>query len=258
MGTSTAEKGDAATAKTGVNNPAANIFVFKPELTFKDSTAYYGETVPADFTSSNKVGATKWMHGTKEAVPAQMIGTAPTLGIAYAPDGTNSKIIDGKYTKQDVPVKVDVTIGTENVNAHTTFVHQDCTEADCNWTTPTTKGAPAFLIHVKTCQLTITKNGGAKNEPYVFTVKKDGQPYTEVTIVGNNNVTIYELPVGTYTIEENTGWSWRFDPTYLNNNVKLSAGQDSGAITCTNKPDNNKWLNGFSDVVTNTFGAAHN
>lgn len=259
VGTSTAEKGDAATAKTGVNNPAANIYVFKPELTFKDSTAYYGETVPANNDySSNQVGTEKWMHDGTEAVSSEMLGKKPTLDISYTPDA--SKLENGKYTKQDVPVTATVKIGTENVNEHTTFVHDTCTEADCNWTTPTTKGAPAFLIHVQTCQLTITKNGGAENEPYVFTVKKDGQPYTEVTIVGNNNVTIYELPVGTYTIEENTGWSWRYpSPTYsTTTGVALSADSHEGTITCTNTLDNNKWLNGFSNVVTNTFDAAHN
>lgn len=186
-----------------------------------------------------------------------MIGTAPELTIGYAPE-TGKIDANGKInTKQDIAVDVTVKIGSADVTNKTTFVHQACDPA-CSWNVTAPNGNPAFLIHVKTCQLTITKNGGAKNEPYVFTVKKDGQPYTEVTIVGNNNVTIYELPVGTYTIEENTKWSWRYPyPTY-SDDVTLSAGQDSGAITCTNKPDNNKWLNGFSDVVTNTFGAAHN
>lgn len=248
--TPTSTEGTQATEQSGSGEGSIN--VFKPELTFKDSTAYYGETVPANNNySGNQVGAEKWMHDGTEAVPSEMLGEKPTLDISYTPD--ESKLENGKYTKQDVPVTATVKIGTENVNEHTTFVHQDCTGKTC--TLPT---GYHFWIHVKTCQLTITKQGGDAGEPYVFTVKKDGQPYTEVTIVGNNNVTIYELPVGTYTIEENTGWSWRFDPTYLNNNVKLSAGQDSGAITCTNTLKNNYWLNGFSDVVTNTFGVKHN
>lgn len=251
-GTTTPEKGPAATEKT--NSATKNIFVFKPELTFRDSTAYYGGDVPA---YSGNLTFTKWKHKGVEAEPDEMIGTAPELTIGYAPE-TGKIDASGKInTKQDIAVDVTVKIGSADVTDKTTFVHQACDPA-CGWNVTAPNGNPAFLIHVKTCQLTITKNGGAEKEPYVFTVKKDGQPYTEVTIVGNNNVTIYELPVGTYTIEENTGWSWRFDPTYFNNNVKLSAGQDSGAITCTNKPDNNKWLNGFSDVVTNTFGAAHN
>ena len=251
-GTSTTEKGNAATAKD--NKADAKINVFIPELTFKDSTAYYGDDAPA---YTNNLTDTKWKHNGVEAEPDKMIGTAPELTIGYAPE-TGKIDASGKInTKQDIKVSAKVEINGADVTNKTTFVHQACDPA-CSWNVTAPNGNPAFLIHVKTCQLTITKNGGAENEPYVFTVKKDGNPYTEVTIVGNNNVTIYELPVGTYTIEENTGWSWRFDPTYLNNNVKLSAGQDSGAITCTNKPDNNKWLNGFSDVVTNTFGAAHN
>lgn len=239
--------------KTATSN-AAKINVFTPELTFKDSTAYYGDNAPA---YSGNLTSTKWKHKGVEAEPDKMIGTAPELTIGYAPE-TGKIDASGKInTKQDIKVSAKVEINGADVTNKTTFVHQACDPA-CSWNVTAPNGNPAFLIHVKTCQLTITKTGGAENEPYVFTVKKDGQPYTEVTIVGNNNVTIYELPVGTYTIEENTKWSWRFDPTYLNNNVKLSAGQDSGAITCTNKPDNNKWLNGFSDVVTNTFDAAHN
>lgn len=247
VGTSTAEKGDAATAKTSVNNPAANIYVFKPELTFKDSTAYYGETVPANNNySGNQVGAEKWMHDGTEAVPSEMLGEKPTLDISYTPDG--SKLENGKYTKQDVPVSATVKIGDTNVTDKTTFVHQNCTDKTC--TLPT---GYHFWIHVKTCQLTITKKDGNNGEPYVFTVKKDGQPYTEVTIVGNNNVTIYELPVGTYTIEENTKWSWRYTANN-GSSAALTSQNPTGTIICTNTRTIDKWLNGFSDVVKNTFG----
>lgn len=249
-GTTTTEKGVAATEQSATATGKIN--VFKPELTFKDSTAYYGETVATDF-SGNKVSEV-WKHDNKEAVPAEMTGNKPDLTIAYTPDGTK---LDGtKYGKQDVPVTATVKIGTENVNEHTTFVHQDCTTA-CGWGTPATPGAPAFLIHIQTCTLNITKQGGAEKEPYVFTVKKDGQPYTEVTIVGNDSVTIYELPVGDYTIEEDTGWSWRYpNPTYTTA-IELSAAQTSGTITCTNTLKNNYWLNGFSQVVKNIFDISH-
>ena len=192
-----------------------------------------------------------------------MIGTAPELTIGYAPE-TGKIDASGKInTKQDIAVDVTVKIGSADVTDKTTFVHQACDPA-CSWNVTAPNGNPAFLIHVKTCQLTIIKNGGAENEPYVFTVKKDGQPYTEVTIVADKNgrgsETIIELPVGIYTIEENTGWSWRYpSPTYsTTTGVALSADSHEGTITCTNKPDNNKWLNGFSDVVTNTFDVAHN
>ena len=249
-GTSTTEKGDAATAKTGVNDPAANIYVFKPELTFKDSTAYYGETVPTNNNySGNQVGTEKWMHDGTAAVPSEMLGEKPTLDISFTPD--ESKLKDGKYTKQDVPVAATVKINTENVNKHTTFVHQDCNPA-CDWNEIELDGDPAFLLHVKTCKLTITKQDGADGEPYVFDICKDGKKYSEVTIEGNDTQTLYELPVGTYTIKEDTGWSWRYS---ANNGgiAALTAQYPTGSITCTNTKTKDQWLNGFSDVVKNIF-----
>ena len=254
---STGSAGTPATEKSGKNTPAANINVFKPELTFKDSTAYYGETVPANNDySSNKVGSETWKHGdtasTDEGVT--MFGTKPTLDITSTPD--ESKLKDGKYTKQDVPVAATVKIGTENVNEHTTFVHQACTTA-CGWETPATPGAPAFLIHIQTCTLNITKQGGAADESYVFDVFKDGVKYSEVTVEGNTSQTLYELPIGNYTILENTGWSWRYNADN-GSGAALSAANPNGSITCTNS-SNGKiyWLNGFSQVVRNIFGISH-
>lgn len=256
VGTSTPANGDAATAKTGANDPAANIYVFKPELTFKDSSAYYGESVPTNNDySSNKVGLETWKHGDTASTDAgvTMLGTKPTLDISYTPD--ESKLESCKYTKQDVPVAATVKIGTENVNEHTTFVHQDCTTA-CGWETPATPGAPAFLIHIQTCTLNITKQGGAADESYVFDVFKDGVKYSEVTVWGNGTETLVELPIGTYTISENTGWSWRYS---ANNggSAALTAQNPTGSIACTNTKNNNQWLNGFSEVVRNIFGTNH-
>lgn len=253
---STGSAGTPATEKSGKNTPAANINVFKPELTFKDSTAYYGESVPANNNySGNKVGSETWKHGDTASTDAgvTMLGIKPTLDISYTPD--ESKLEGGKYTKQDVPVSATVKIGTENVNEHTTFVHQDCDPA-CGWTAPANPGAPAFLIHIQTCTLRITKQGGAGDESYVFDVYKDGKKYSEVTVWGNSTEILVELPIGTYTISENQGWSWRY---YANNgsSTELTAQNPTGNITCVNTKNNNQWLNGFSEVVRNIFGTNH-
>lgn len=253
---STGSAGTPATEKSGKNTPAANINVFKPELTFKDSIAYYGESVPANNNySGNKVGSETWKHGDTASTDAgvTMLGIKPTLDISYTPD--ESKLEGGKYTKQDVPVSATVKIGTENVNEHTTFVHQDCDPA-CGWTAPANPGAPAFLIHIQTCTLRITKQGGAGDESYVFDVYKDGKKYSEVTVWGNSTEILVELPIGTYTISENQGWSWRY---YANNgsSTELTAQNPTGSITCVNTKNNNQWLNGFSEVVRNIFGTNH-
>ena len=250
--TSTDEKGDAATAKTGFNDPAANIYVFKPELTFKDSTAYYGETVPANNNYSGNKVSEKWKHGdtasTDEGVT--MLGTAPTLDITYAPE--EGKIAGEKInTKQDIAVDVAVKIDKADVTDETSFVHTKCGE------TCTDPANGEFWIHVKTCTLTITKQDGADGEPYVFGICKDGVKYSEVTIVGNGSENIVELPVGKYTIEEDTGWSWRYS---ANNggSAALTAQYPTGSITCTNTKTKDQWLNGFSNVEKNISGVSNN
>lgn len=241
-----------AIAKTG--NAIGKINVFKPELTYKDSRVYYGAIVPTDFTA-NKVSEV-WKHANTTSTDpgVVMTGVEPNLHITYTPDGT--KIQDGKInTKQDVPVKAGVKIGTEDVQQYTTFVHQACNPA-CGWNKTTLDGDPAFLLHVDTCQLTITKTGGAAGEPYVFDVYKDGVKYSEVTIVGNDSETIYELPVGNYTIQEDAGWSWRYTGTE-GNGAALGADHPTGSITCNNSINNNYWLNGFSEVVKNIVVVSH-
>lgn len=232
-------------AKTGKNDPAAKINVFKPELTFKDSEGYYGADVPE---LSGNLTKTEWKHPT---ATGDILGTEPKLDITCTPEA--DKINNGKInTKQDIGVDVAVKIGNADVTNHTTFKHLDCAGQTC--TLPEGK---EFLIHVKTCTLTIKKTGGAGNESYVFDVLKDGTKYSEVTIWGNGTEELVELPVGTYTIQENTGWSWRYNADN-GTGVTLSAEAPAGEITCTNTANGKiYWLNGFSQVVRNIFGVSH-
>lgn len=249
------------TGQTGKGEGKIN--VFKPELTFKDSEVYYGDNVPTDYRGN--LVSTKWFH--TQTVDGQEVKTedrnvtmvgapnvqAPVLSVEYTPAA--SKIKDGRInTKDDIPVAVDVKILDISVNSYITFVHQACNPA-CDWNETDLDGNPAFLLHVKTCTLTVRKIDGDSNEPYVFDICKDGEKYSEVTIVGNGSENIVELPVGEYTIEEDTGWSWRFNPNpNYSGKVILSKDNTSGTITCTNTKNNDQWLNGFSDVVKNIFG----
>lgn len=248
---SSTTQGTVATAKT--NSATGKINVFKPELTFKDSEVWYGDNAPADYTS-NKDGEPVWKHGDTLSTTAAMIGTAPTLDLAYTP--MSGCISDGKIAvKTDIPVDVTVKIGSTDVTTNTDFKHTNCTGKTC--TVPSGK---AFLLHVKTCTLTITKAAGTNttignDEYFVFTVKKNGVNYTQVTIQGEGSVTISELPVGTYTIEEDTSVAWRYDkqPTITGNGV-LSSTNPSGNLICTNTKTTDNWLNHFSRVI-NTYGS---
>lgn len=241
--------GDQTGAKTGKNEPAANINVFKPELTFKDSEGYYGADVPE---LGGNLTKTEWKHGTTLDTAVTMTGAKPALDINCTPEAGKIDANGEINTKQDIGVDVAVKIGNADVTSHTKFQHQPCENQTC-----TLPENMEFLIHVKTCTLNITKQGGANNESYVFDVYKDGTKYSEVTIWGNSTETLVELPVGTYTIQENTGWSWRYNADN-GTGVTLSAEAPAGEITCTNKSNGkNYWLNGFSQVVRNIFGVSH-
>lgn len=243
--------GTPATKQSG--SATGKVNVFKPTLTYEDGTVYYGDTFDRATLPGYRT-STSWFHNGTDAATVTMTGTAPELSYGYTYDTT--LLTDTVDTKQDIPVKATISIGDTNITADTSFLHTDC--AGESWSH--TSGDPAFLLHVKTCALTVTKTGGADGEPYVFNVYRNGDLYTQVTVVGNSSITIYELPVGKYTIEEDTGWSWRYDAAYdpdKPDGCTLTAGHNSGSITCTNILKNDRWLNGFSDVIANIFGIRH-
>ena len=247
---SSTTQGTVATAKT--NSATGKINVFKPELTFKDSEVWYGDNAPTDYTG-NKDSEPVWKHGDTLSTDVIMIGTAPTLDLTYAPDA--DKISGGKInSKSDIPVDVTVKIDSTDVTTNTDFKHTNCTGKTC--------GKPndgAFWLHVNTCTLTITKAAGTNttignDEYFVFTVKKDGVDYTQVTIQGEGSVTISELPVGTYTIEEDTSVAWRYGTPDYSGSGALSSTNPSGNLICTNTKTTDNWLNHFSRVI-NTYGS---
>ena len=243
-GTPAAKQSGSATGKVNV---------FKPTLTYEDGTVYYGDTFDRATLPGYRT-STSWFHNGTDAATVSMTGAEPKLNSAYSYDTT--LLTDIVNTKQDIPVQATISIGDTNITGDTAFLHTDC--AGETWSH--TSGDPAFLLHVRTCTLTVTKTGGADGEPYVFNVCRNGDLYTQVTVVGSSSVSLYELPVGKYTIEEDTGWSWRYDATYnpdKPDGCTLTAGHNSGSITCTNTLKNDRWLNGFSDVIANIFGIRH-
>lgn len=243
-GTPAAKQSGSATGKVNV---------FKPTLTYEDGTVYYGDTFDRATLPGYRT-STSWFHNGTDAATVSMTGAEPKLNYAYSYDTT--LLTDIVNTKQDIPVKATISIGNTNITADTAFLHTSC--AGETWSH--TSGDPAFLLHVRTCALTVTKTGGADGEPYVFNVYRNGDLYTQVTVVGSSSVSLYELPVGKYTIAEDTGWSWRYDAAYAPDKpdgCPLTAGHNSGSITCTNTLKNDRWLNGFSDVIANIFGIRH-
>ncbi|MDO4268756.1 MAG: VWA domain-containing protein [Eubacteriales bacterium] len=231
----------------------AGIFVFKPVFTFQDGEGFYGDSLP-DETYMNSLRNTEiqWEHENKNYEKEVMTGEEPKdFQFGYSPEP--GFIQDGKInTKKDLPVTVSSVklpgIDTELIGFCKTVREK------CNPDEPDLEGNGHFVLHIKTGQLTIKKTGGAADEPYVFTIMKDGRAYTQASVMGDGEVTVKELPKGSYTIVEDGAWSWRYRGV-SEGTAELSADAPVGTLTCQNTPFSNKqyWLNGFSAVVKNIF-----
>lgn len=243
---STSSAGTPATTKTGQNTPAANINVFTPELTFKDSQIDLGDT--ANYENRNHgTNFEVWKYGETVADSAIMIGTKPELALLYDPE-------EAAFT-QDTPVKVTVKIGETDVTEKTKFKHEGCNFEGCKWGQDEFKDCH-FIVHVKSFDLTIKKTGTQpidENQSFVFEVKKDGDSTfsMDVVIQGNSSVTIKGLKPGTYTVTEEIGWSWRYTPKGGESQTVNPAAENvqkdtNGAVLVTfdNDRKNDKWLNG--------------
>lgn len=218
------------------------VHVYKPEITFNDSRINYGAT--ADY--SNNGGAVVWKHGNDVAVAANMTGEAPALTYAYDP-------AEDAFTK-DTYVKVTVTsdkdTATTKISDAVTFVHTKDTDF------PGCSFDPAqgqFIVHINVFDLTIKKSAKAgttidPNQTFVFKVKNNDNGKTmEIVITGEGQKTVKSLPMGSYTITEDTGWSWQYHPTADTQTITVS--ETSKTVTFENEKTPTNWLTSIADVI---------
>lgn len=109
--------------------------------------------------------------------------------------------------------------------------------------------------------LTIKKTGKNidLNQTFVFRVKGEGVNM-QVVITGANEQVIKNLPVGDYTITEDTSWSWKYTPVGGATQELKSDSIHDGAATVTfeNKNNGTNWLTSLAKAI-NTWagGNAH-
>lgn len=234
-----------ASAQPATATVTSTVYVYKPELTFQDGEGYYGDTVPG---FDGNLTATVWKHGETEANTDAM-GAAPALTLTYTPDA--DAIVDGKInTRMDFGVAAAVKIGETDVTANTTFKHTPCEGKTC-----TLPDGTAFLCHVNTCSLTISKavtgDGANPNQTFVFDVKDStGKVVITIVLKDGDSKTITGLAVGTYTVTEDTNWSWSYSIVGDNNKTAtLSSTMPSATVAVTNHYNSHNWLTSIADVI---------
>lgn len=101
--------------------------------------------------------------------------------------------------------------------------------------------------------LTIKKEGSQdidENQSFIFHVKGDSENSLTkdidltVTIVGNSSITIKDLPIGTYTVIEETNWSWRYSPESTSKTITVTTNADNNTVKFINSRPNIYWLDG--------------
>lgn len=233
-------RGEAAKEQSATVTSKVN--VYKPEITYKDSVINLGDTA----NYKNNFVSTVWKHNGTEAVAADMTGTAPKLTFAYSPEAS-------AFT-QDTGVKVTVSAnGKELPKDVVTFHHDSCTFPGCKYTDGC---GYQFYVHIKVFNLTIKKTAKDgttidPNQTFVFKVQNNETNQTmEVVITGEGKKTIKNLPMGSYTITEDTNWSWKYTPKSEDQFVTTSNIKNGAAtVTFENENKGTNWLTSIAEVI---------
>lgn len=100
--------------------------------------------------------------------------------------------------------------------------------------------------------LKITKNvtgeGANLNQTFVFTVKNEANETISTIVLKNGETkTIKGLPVGTYTVTEDTAWSWQYKAENATQTVTPDGAE--AAVTFTNAYKGTNWLTSIAEVI---------
>lgn len=195
-------------------------------------------------------------------------------------DGTNNAFVNVTYTVKD---ENGGTVGTYTVPAgsssgtwawndpasggtvapkQTTTYTVTCTVSPTQTGTYESVSKDAtFTITVNTCSLTISKavtgDGANQNQTFVFDVKDStGKLVTTIVLKGGERKTITGLAVGTYTVTEDTNWSWSYSLVGGNDkSAALSGTTPSATVAVTNHYNSHNWLTSIADVINKWVSA---
>lgn len=248
---------------TGVSKTGnATVHVLKPNaaVTLRDVERFYGETYTLG-EDNNAAVTLEWKDMTADHTDIpEAEGKAPytknDLTVAYEAQGIT--VTGNQFTvpKDDVTINVKLMNGAEQITDATITT-------TCNLGCETSRTDGTYIVHVKTASLTIKKEGNVgTTEGFIFNVVKadDANTSFRVSVQGNGQVTITGLPLGTYTVTEDTDWSWRYKGgvSVSDSSVTLTTESPTGYVTVTNTKKNDYLLDGNAYKQNNSVQYAGN
>lgn len=220
--------------------------------------------------ATRKFTEKKEYNGCKVSISGNKV---EVTGFDYSSDKncvTDTKNADGStnHSGKKLIVEFDIKVsdscmggGWFDTNDNASGIYKTADDKDAVGKFP----VPNVNVPRKTFDLKIQKSAaeGTTIDPsqtFVFTVKGTDEHTngvnTQVIIEGAKSVTLKDLPVGNYTITEDTGWSWRYTPDQVRQTVSADSTTAQKTVTFVNSLDNNKWLS-FLNRVTNVFGISN-
>lgn len=207
----------------------ATVHVLKPTVTVSatDVERYYG----SDYNTpegSTVTGSVTWADEHSHDVSGiTVIGSEP-----YGTDDLQYSYDHGQFVvpNTDTTIKVSAKVGGVE------------------------KASTSYVVHPKFCTLTIKKEVAklyGANDSFIFNVVGEGNIKYEAKVVinGAGSATLTGLPVGNYTVTEDTGWSWRYTCDSSTKSTVLSSANANDSVTITNKLDDNKYLGDETYVI---------
>ncbi len=240
-----------------------------PGYTFNDrwTVSGGGAGIDGEYTTAQlKSAITGWKITSNIVITAQC--SEPTVTITYVPV-TGTAAHDNTGGTVD-PYSETIKVASETAAGSTAtandkyrfvgwFTDEQCTKPVDSTLVVNNKFTPAKVegknieetyyakFERAVADLTIRKSGWQQideRQSFLFTVEGQGLKL-DVVIHGNGEVTIKDLPIGTYTVTESTDWSWRYTPDGNGKDIALSS---AGANTVTFKNTRSwiYWLSGDS------------
>lgn len=207
----------------------ATVHVLKPTVTVNatDVWKYYGEDYNTP-EGSTVTGSVTWADERDHDISGiTVIGSEP-----YGTDDLQYSYDHGRFVVPNTDTTIKVSAKVDGVE----------------------KASTSYVVHPKFCTLTIKKEVAklyGANDSFIFNVVGDGNIKYEAKVVinGAGSATLTGLPVGNYTVTEDTAWSWRYKSDNSKATTTLSSAKANDSVTITNKLDDNKYLGDETYVI---------